>query len=149
MFGKRIKTAAAEVGIKFAETGVTANTIEANRLIRFAGTKGPGLQHKLVSLLFEGYFMRGENVGERQVLLRIAIEAGLDGGQVASYLDSEEDKKYVVAETAAARRKGVTGVPHYVFNQGYELTGGQSVQAFEHLLRTLAKKASSPPQSNL
>ena len=101
----------------------TPNTVDSHRLIRFA--EGKGLQEEVVETLFQRYFLRAEDIGDRAVLTEAAGEAGLDAGEAAAFLAGEELRVEIVREDEAARRAGVNGVPCYIFAGRYGLPGAQ------------------------
>ena len=101
----------------------TPNTVDSHRLIRFA--EGKGLQEEVVETLFQRYFLRAEDIGDRAVLTEAAGEAGLDAGEAAAFLAGEELREEIVREDEAARRAGVNGVPCYIFAARYGLPGAQ------------------------
>lgn len=89
----------------------TPNTVLAHRLIRHA--EGPG-QHALVEALFRAYFHEGEDVGDPLVLARIGAEHGI--ADVAAFLAGDALEAEVLAEDAAFRRMGISGVPSFALN---------------------------------
>lgn len=99
------------------------NTVDSHRLIRFA--EGKGLQDAMVETLFQRYFLRAEDIGDRTVLTEAAKEAGLDEDEAAAFLASEELHDEIVHEDEAARRAGVNGVPCFIFAGRYGLPGAQ------------------------
>lgn len=99
------------------------NTVDSHRLIRFA--EGKGLQDAMVETLFQRYFLRAEDIGDRVVLTEAAKEAGLDEDEAAAFLASEELHDEIVHEDEAARRAGVNGVPCFIFAGRYGLPGAQ------------------------
>ena len=79
----------------------TPNTLNAHRLIRFAGQKG--VQDGVVEALFEGYFGNGADIGDDSVLAKLGEEGGLDRDEVAALLSSEDGLKEVAAGDRMAR----------------------------------------------
>jgi len=95
---------------------------------------------QVVTHLFRAYFVDGRNVGDLAVLEEVAAAAGLDGDTVRAFLLSDAGRAEVIASTRAAKAQQISGVPHYVFSDAYALTGGQSVQVFEQVLRARARQ---------
>jgi len=124
LFGKRIRSAADAVGLTFSTTGFVSNTANALRLLKWTEDV-PSVQHDLLTVLFQRYFEKGENVGDMQVLLAAATEVGLPRDAVTKYLESDENARAIGEATRKAREdQGVHGVPYYVFNEGqYRLSG--------------------------
>ena len=100
-------------GIPFAFDRMerTPNTFDAHRLIWLAGVEG--VQDAVVEALFQAYFVDTLDLGDREVLERIANAAGLD---VRDFLDSERGREPVRDEESRARRRGVQGVPFFLIN---------------------------------
>ena len=117
----RTAGAAENIPFDFEAIGRTPNTIKSHRLIRFAGEER--LQDAMVEALFEAYFLRGENIGDEAVLTAAAVAAGLDGDMVATYLASDSDADVVRAEDAHARQIGIQGVPTFILDNKYVLSG--------------------------
>lgn len=87
--------------------------------------------------LFQAYFTDGLNVGDRDVLADLAAEVGLDRTKAAASLDSGEFTDAVRADLQQAQRLGISGVPFFVFNNAYGVSGAQPVETFlEALDRT-------------
>ncbi len=100
----------------------TPNTLDAHRLIRLAGREG--IQDAVVEALFRAYFTEGRDVGDRQTLLDVVVEAGLGRGR------AESDLAAIRAEEEQAHRLGVQGVPFFIVNGGVALSGAQEPGAF-------------------
>ena len=120
------------IAFNFDRIHHTPNTLDAHRLIRFAGAGG--LQNEVVEALFSAYFFEGENIGEHGVLVRIAHAVGLDGHAVAAYLASIADVSEVAAEDLRARRMSIDAVPCFIINGQYAISGAQEPEAFYPLL---------------
>ncbi len=120
---REIKAVGEEEDLPFAFEAIrrTPNTIECHRLIRFAGLHGR--QDAVVETLFRTYFLEGEDIGAPGVLLGVAEGAGLDPAEARAFLDSDLEAEAVRAEDLAARRAGLQGVPTFIFNGKYALSG--------------------------
>jgi predicted DsbA family dithiol-disulfide isomerase len=115
------------------------NTLDAHRLIHWAGTEDREKQERVVTALFKANFEQGRNVGDHEVLIDIAAEAGLAVPVVASLLASDADRDLVVAEIGAASQMGVSGVPFFIFDQQYAVSGAQTPDVLAGALRDIAK----------
>ena len=142
---ERITETAATVGLEFHLDRLTRtpNTLNAHRLIRFAGQKG--LQDGVVEALFEGYFCNGADIGDDTVLAKLGEEGGLDRDEVETLLSSEAGLKEVAAADRMARNAGIQGVPSFAL-QGHVLFSGavpaeEMVQAFRHAWDILKNRA--------
>jgi predicted DsbA family dithiol-disulfide isomerase len=123
----RLTALGAEAGIAFDFEAIarSPNTLDAHRLIRFADEDGKA--DAVVERLFQAYFERGLDIGDRAVLAEIGRDAGLDG--IETRLASEEGVAEVREEIEAAQRMGVQGVPFFVFASKLAVSGAQSAEA--------------------
>jgi len=111
---------------------VVANTFDAHRLIHFARARGR--QDQVVERLFSAYFTEGKNVDDRETLIELAREIGLDSNEVASALESDAYTDEVNADVEEARQLGINGVPFFVFDRKYAVSGAQESEVFEQAL---------------
>lgn len=120
----------AEAGIDFAFDRIrrTPSTLQAHRLIRWSA--GLDAQDRMVEALFAAYFLQGEDIGDDATLIRIAHGAGFDPGAVGAYLAGEADVEQIRSEDAFARQIGISGVPCFIVDRAYALSGAQPVAAF-------------------
>ncbi|MBB6487458.1 DsbA family oxidoreductase [Rhizobium lusitanum] len=130
-----------EVGIKFDFDAIKIgpNTLDAHRLIHWAVTESREKQDKVVDALFKANFEEGRNVGDHAVLLDIAEKAGLDRSVIATLLASDADRNLIIGEIEAAQKIGVTGVPFFIFDQQYAVSGAQTPDVLAGALRDIAK----------
>lgn len=130
-----------EVGIYFDFDAIKVgpNTLDAHRLIHWAGQESREAQTKVVDLLFKANFEQGRNVGDQAVLLDIATEAGLARPVIESLLSGDADVEHVLAEVEAAKQMGVNGVPFFIFDQQYAVSGAQPPEELSNALREIAK----------
>lgn len=144
----QVREAGRAAGIEFAfdRISVLPNTLAAHRLLDCAGRHGgQACKEALLDGLFAGYFLQGENIGDRSVLERIAVGYGVAAEALSDWRDSREE----APRTAPA---GVPGVPFYVFNGRLALSGAHSPQALvEAMERAVAARqinASPMPPGN-
>ena len=123
---------AAGLEIDFGAIQRTPNTINAHRLIHWAGLEGR--QTAIVSKLFRAYFKEGRDVGDTQVLLDIAEAAGMDREMVARLLATDQDVADIRARDANARERGVTGVPTFVVANQHVLPGAQQPELWANVI---------------
>jgi predicted DsbA family dithiol-disulfide isomerase len=117
------------------------NTLASHRLLRFAGEQG--FQQEAAEALFQGFFVDGRDIGDRDSLLEIGTEAGLDRGALGDYLESGQGLEAVQSEDALARRMGISGVPTFIFERKYIISGAQSPEAFLQIFERLAEETAS------
>jgi predicted DsbA family dithiol-disulfide isomerase len=122
----RLQALGAEAGIAFDFAAIrrSPNTLDAHRLIRFADEAGAA--DAVVEKLFAAYFENGADIGDREVLVRLASEAGLDSEAVRARLAGDEGAEEVGREIEAAQKLGVSGVPFFIFAAKYAVSGAQS-----------------------
>jgi predicted DsbA family dithiol-disulfide isomerase len=132
-------------GIQFDFDAITVapNTLDAHRVIRWAGGNGGDVQDKLVGELFSRYFERGENVGDHDVLAQAARAAGMDEAVVTSLLPTNADSEEVQAEIATASRMGITGVPCFLLAGKYAVMGAQDAATLATAIKDIATKAAA------
>lgn len=115
------------------------NTVKAHQLIHYA--KARGLQLSVTELLLSAYFEKGLHLGRLDVLADIAAEAGLDRADVMRSLEADEYLSDVRGDQAQAVEYGITGVPFFVFDGKYGVSGAQDPAVFRNVLDTLAAEA--------
>jgi predicted DsbA family dithiol-disulfide isomerase len=122
----RVAGAAEAAGLAFRQDLMlrTPNTIDAHRLIWFAGRQDrPDLQDAAMEAVFRAYFIQGLDIGDHEVLADCAAEAGLDRAAVLSFLGTDLADAEMRAADQSAREAGVNGVPSF-FLDGYSLFSG-------------------------
>lgn len=129
-----------EIPFAFDKIEVSANTLDAHRLIRWAGSLGLTTQQQVVDLLFKAYFEDGKNIGDDAVLLEIAEQAGLEMPVIERLLSGEADRDTVSAEIDQARQMGVTGVPCFIIDMQYAVMGAQSAEALADAMRKVVQE---------
>jgi predicted DsbA family dithiol-disulfide isomerase len=132
---KRLETLGSENGIHFAFDAITRspNTLDAHRLIRWAGELG--LQDAMVQALFSAYFEEGRDIGDRPVLALIAERIGMEADAVMERLSTGDDIASIRAEIAEANRIGVTGVPFFILAQKLAVSGAQPADALVEAIK--------------
>lgn len=119
--------AATQPPIAFKWGGKIAGTLASHRLIELAMAKGgEELQNKCVEELFKDYFEREANIGDVDTLVNAAARAGMDAGEVRTYLQSNEGAERVLKEVRAWSTKfRISGVPFFIVNNKFRLSGAQ------------------------
>ncbi|MDF1747652.1 MAG: DsbA family oxidoreductase [Alphaproteobacteria bacterium] len=132
----QIQRVGAQVGIDFQFDRIprTPSTLNAHRLIRYAQRPDVDKAEGLMPALFQAYFMEGKDIGDISVLLDIAESLGLNRPEVQEYLNSRAEEDEVQAEDVFARRLGIGGVPCFIIDGKYALSGAQEPEAFLPLL---------------
>jgi predicted DsbA family dithiol-disulfide isomerase len=134
MFGGATQMAK-DAGLNFnLEESVLANSFNAHRLIQFAKTKGLG--DEIEEALFKIHFEEAKNIDDMEVLLETGVSIGLNAEETKEVLASDAFEYEVKQDEMDARNIGVRGVPFFVFDNKYGVSGAQSPEAF---LQTLEK----------
>jgi len=121
----RIDDAAKTAGLSINWEGITRtpNTLNAHRLIHWAGIEGA--QTFVVASLFKAYFVEGRDIGNIEVLADIADTCGLDAAMMRQLLQGEADLDDIRARDEHARKMGVNGVPTFVIASQHAVPGAQ------------------------
>lgn len=137
----RIEPLGEAEGIHFAFSAikVAANTLDAHRVIRWAGAAGEDVQNRLVRRLFQLNFEEGANIGDHAVLVKAADEAGMDASVVETLLPTDADVEAVRNEIATASRMGITGVPCFLLEGKYAVMGAQDADTLADAIRQVAQ----------
>lgn len=138
---QRVSEAGKKAGVDFNFDAIpkTPNTVDAHRLIHWAGEAG--VQDAVVEILFRKFFIDALDVGERDVLADAAAEAGMARDDVLARLNSDLDLEQMRADEQHARALGVSGVPFFVFENKYALSGAQPPEVFLEVFATVEKEA--------
>ena len=135
-----VASRAKEVGLDYNFDDMkTANTTAAHRLAKLATTQGKAEIYN--ERLMRAYFLEGEAIGRHDVLKRLAKEAQLDMKAVERVLESNEYEEAVEQDIYEAQQIGVRGVPFFVFNNKYGLSGAQPQSLFEQTIEQAASEA--------
>jgi predicted DsbA family dithiol-disulfide isomerase len=120
----RVTSNAATEGLEFhLDRARSGNTFDAHRLIHYA--QSVGRQDALKERLLAAYFVEGAAIGEPDVLARLAVEIGLDEPAVRAVLEGDRYADDVRHDEEEARRLGITGVPFFVLDRAYGVSGAQ------------------------
>ena len=119
------------------------NTFDAHRLLHLAEHRG--LQDAVKERFLLGYLSEGEAIGDQQVLLRLATEAGLVPEEARAVLNGDQYAAAVRADERQAHELGINGVPFFVFDERLAVSGAQSAEVLSSALRqAFADRASKP-----
>lgn len=139
---------AAQVGLNFNfDKAVTANSFDAHRLLHLAREKG--VQNETKEQLLSAYFTEGKNVADHETLTQIGEKAGLDGPLVKDVLQTSQYADDVQHDIYESRQLGVQGVPFFVLNRKYAVSGAQESGTFLGALKTAYgewKEAAQQPE---
>lgn len=138
---ERLFISGKEEGIDFNFEAITKtpNTIDSHRLIRLADQTGH--QNAVVEALFRGFFYDGLDLGDLDTLVDIGTASGLEESNLRRYLHSNEDRAEIHALDERARQDGITGVPCFVFEGKYAVSGAQSPEIFHQIINLARHEA--------
>ena len=132
---RHVTALAQRAGLTFHfDRAVTANSFDAHRLSHLA--KQQGVQHELEEELFAAYFTDGKNTADPDTLIQLGQQVGLPAGAIQAMLQSGQFADAVQTDIHEARQLGVQGVPFFVFNRKYAVSGAQESAAFLEALHT-------------
>ncbi|WOI57237.1 DsbA family oxidoreductase [Palleronia sp. LCG004] len=129
----------AGVEIAFDKIARTPNTLDAHRMIHWAGLEGR--QPAMVAALFNAYFRAGRDIGNHAVLADLAADCGMDRNMTARLLETDADRDEIAARDAHARTRGVTGVPTFVVANQHVVPGAQPTSLWHDVLDDLERQA--------
>ncbi len=132
-----------EAGIEFQFSRIrrTPNTVLSHRLVYWSAKNER--QDEMVGELFKAYFEDGLDIGDLDVLVQCAARAGLDAELARRYLQSDEGRQEVVASDVYARRLGINGVPCFIVNRKYAVSGAQPPSAFVEVFNLAERDAAT------
>lgn len=129
----QVANAASQVGLEFNfENAVVTNTIDAHRFSHFA--KEYGKQNEAKELLFRSYFTDGKNIGDFETLLALGKELDLNIVSLQSAMGNNSFSDEVQSDMLEAQQLGVRGVPFFVFDRKYAVSGAQDPSVFQETL---------------
>jgi predicted DsbA family dithiol-disulfide isomerase len=124
----RVKAAGQAAGLELDIDGITLqpNTLAAHALLAFAQQQyGLDAGHAVKERLLKAYFIENRFIGDVEVLVQIAIDAGLDGDAARAFVTDPEQLQNVAAADTRVREMGISGVPFFIFNQKVAVSGAQ------------------------
>jgi predicted DsbA family dithiol-disulfide isomerase len=142
-----VAQAAASLGLPYARDRIKRqpNTLDCHRLIRWAGEAGRAadMKQRLMTL----YFAEGGDLTDREVLVRAAVECGMEAEEVRARLASDADTELVAGEAQAAQESGIDGVPCFIFGGMLAVSGARPPEdlaaAMERAADELARRVAA------
>ena len=130
---------AASVGLNYNfDKAKITNSFDAHRVIQLA--KKYNLTNEVEERFFKAYFTDGELMSDHETLIRLAVDAGLNKDEVTAALETDQYAEEVRKDVAEARRLGVNGVPFFVLNPKYGVSGAQDSSMFAETLQKAYKE---------
>ncbi|MBR3118139.1 MULTISPECIES: DsbA family oxidoreductase [Oceanobacillus] len=148
---EQVKTMNQQVGQQAATVGLNynfddmkyANTFDAHRVAKYAEEKGKGKE--VTERFLHAYFTESELLSDYDTLIKLAAEVDLDKEEVEHVLQSDKYRNKVNEDIDVARQIGVQGVPFFVFNEKYAVSGAQPAEVFEEVLNKVWEEEKEKP----
>jgi len=141
---QRVTAAAASEGLVYASDKINRqpNTLDPHRLIRWAAAQGLAAQMK--QKLMELYFTAGADLTDREVLVKAAADVGLNSDEIRKWLVSDKDVAEIEQEALAAKESGIDGVPFYILDGKFAISGAQAPEYLAQAITRAAQEAERP-----
>ena len=131
----------AGIEIDFAAIKRTPNTVNAHRLIHWAGIEGK--QNDVVDALFSAYFKEGRDIGDIETLADIADGIGMDAAVVTRLLRSDEDLSAIKDRDTHSREMGVNSVPTFIVGSRHAVPGAQPPELWQKVIKELKEQSAA------
>jgi predicted DsbA family dithiol-disulfide isomerase len=132
---ERVAAIAKEEGLDFGPDSLTVNTFDSHRLLHLAGDEG--VQDAAKERLLRAHFTEGADLSDPDTLVALMKEAGVNEDRAREVLENpDEYAKAVNADIEEARALGANGVPFFVIDRKYGISGAQPAETFREALRT-------------
>ncbi|WP_420586963.1 DsbA family oxidoreductase [Ruegeria sp.] len=133
----------AGLSIDFEGMKRTPNTLDAHRLIHWAGIEGK--QNEVVDALFDAYFAQARDIGDHEVLADIADGVGMDAAVVLKLLNSDADREDIRTRDTHSRQMGVNSVPTYIVANQHAVPGAQPPEMWEKVIGEIMSQIEASP----
>lgn len=148
MMTEEVQKQAQDIGLAFNfELMQPTNTFDAHRLVKYAMKQGK--DNDMVERILKAYFIQSENIGNHVTLENLAYDIGLDRDEVESVLVTNAYARAVRDDEDEARQLGVQGVPFFVFNEMYAVSGAQPPEVFLEVLEKIWADMKDHPERKL
>jgi predicted DsbA family dithiol-disulfide isomerase len=139
----RVEAAARETGIPldFAKVQRMVSTVGAHTLLRHAAARGT--QRTLADALFEAYFLDGRDIGQASVLAALAERQGFSADEALSLIGDENERRRTREDAEESERRGVEGVPFFMFGDRLALSGAQPLKVFRSTIERARTEVAS------
>lgn len=134
----------AGLSIDFEGMQRTPNTINAHRLIHWAGIEGK--QGAMVDALFDAYFAKARDIGDIDVLVEITAEVGMDGDVVRKLLEGSNDIEDIRNRDAHSRKMGVNSVPTFIIANQHAVPGAQQPDMWKQVIKDIMEQLQAPQE---
>lgn len=140
---------ATQVGLDYhLDQSIIVNSLKAHQLIQFAKLKNLGSEAE--ERLFKAFFIEAKNIADTETLVQLGKDFGLDESEIKANLEDEKYKYEIAQDIQEAQNIGVTGVPFFIFDRKYAVSGAQPAEAFlETLNKSFVEWRKSNPEAIL
>lgn len=130
-----------EIGLDMhLRTAPVTNTFDAHRLTQMVFNSDPKLAMELIEKLFYAYFTEHKDIGDPSVLIELAESLGIDRDSVVDVLVTDAYSKEVRADEKRSRDVGLQGVPHFLFDEQYAVSGAQAPKTFAKVIERIVEE---------
>jgi len=138
---QRVAAAAQAEGLTYAMDKIARqpNTLDAHRLIRWAGEIGKAAEMK--QTLMDFYFTQGADLTDRDTLVRAASAVGLNADETRAALASDKDVAEIEREAEAAKEAGIQGVPMFIFDGKFAVSGAQAPETLAEAIERASQQS--------
>ncbi len=142
LFGAIVQAGdSAGIDFNFERIKRTPNTVDSHRLVRYAAKQEFQQAGETVEILFNSYFLEGRDIGNRSVLIDIGVaQLGFEEEALRRYLYSDEDVADIGEQNARAHRLGISGVPAFIFDGQFSISGAQDANVINRMLDVAEEK---------
>ena len=134
------RTKSDNIDAKLDKIKVTPNTLNAHRIIHWS--KIEGCQNQIVSELFKAYFVNGLDLGDINVLAKLASKYFMDEKSILRLLTSDNDLTNIIEKDRIARKMGIKAVPTFIVANQYAVSGAQGTDFWQDVVKDIKKSIS-------
>ena len=134
------RTKSDNIDAKLDKIKVTPNTLNAHRIIHWS--KIEGCQNQIVSELFKAYFVNGLDLGDINVLAKLASKYFMDEISILRLLTSDNDLTNIIEKDRIARKMGIKAVPMFIVANQYAVSGAQGTDFWQDVVKDIKKSIS-------
>lgn len=144
MMNEQIAKQAAQIGLTYHfDTMKYPNTLDAHRVAKYAEAQGKG--EEITERFFYAHFTESKLLSDAETLIELAVEVGLKEEEVKEVVETKKYTKKVQEDIDIARQLGVQGVPFFVFNEKYAVSGAQPTETFLNALQKVWEEEQQKP----
>ncbi|MDO5646562.1 DsbA family oxidoreductase [Paracoccus sp. (in: a-proteobacteria)] len=129
---------AAALGLTLNPATTEPNTLDAHRLMHWAGVEGA--QTRVMSGLLRAHWQQAQDISDAGVLAQIAAGAGMDAQMVARLLATDADREQVTSREAHARQRGISSVPTFIVADSHAVTGAQPAALWQSVIDEISPR---------